>query len=65
MQLGPEQALLTVTLKFQPSLELNQLETIIARLKNRIRQQDPTMKQIYQPSALDDNEENSLSRRAA
>jgi len=30
MQLGPEQALLTVRLKFQPSLELNQLETIIA-----------------------------------
>ena len=56
MQLGPEQALLTVMLKFQPSLELNQLETIIARLKNRIRQEDPTMKQIFiEPSALDDS----------
>ena len=66
MQLGPEQALLTVMLKFQPSLELNQLETIIARLKNRIRQEDPTMKQIFiEPSALDDSEENALSRRAA
>ena len=65
MQLGPEQALLTVMLKFQPSLELNQLETIIARLKNRIRQEDPTMKQIFiEPSALDDSEENALSRRA-
>jgi cation diffusion facilitator family transporter len=53
MQLGPEQALLTVTLKFQDGLGLNQLENVIAGLKQQIRHQDPTIAQIFiEPSAL-------------
>jgi len=66
MQLGPEQALLTLTLKFRPGLELDELETIIARLKQQIRQRDPTMSQIFiEPSAFEDGEQKALSRLAA
>jgi cation diffusion facilitator family transporter len=58
MQLGPEQALLTVTLKFLDGLELNQLETIIAGLKQQIQHQDPTIAQIFmEPSALNGTEQ--------
>ena len=46
MQLGPQQALLTAKIVFRPPLNLEQLETSIERIKERIRQQEPAMVKI-------------------
>lgn len=47
MQLGPEQVLLTATIKFRRPLDLQQLEYAINRIKNRIRRQEPTVDRIF------------------
>jgi divalent metal cation (Fe/Co/Zn/Cd) transporter len=47
MQLGPEQALLTASIKFRQPLDLPQLESAVNRIKDRIRQQEPTMDRIF------------------
>ncbi|HEX6494040.1 MAG TPA: cation diffusion facilitator family transporter [Acidobacteriaceae bacterium] len=47
MQLGPQQALLTTKIKFRRPLSLQQLESAILRIKERIRQQEPTMERIF------------------
>jgi cation diffusion facilitator family transporter len=47
MQLGPGQALLTAKLTFQPSLNLQQLEHAIARIKKQIQEKEPMMKSIF------------------
>jgi len=61
MQLGPEQALITVSLKFHDRLGLAQIESAIARLKSRIRGIDSGGVQVFiEPSPPD-----SRSSRAA
>lgn len=47
MQLGPDQALVTVTIKFGSRLDVVELESVIARLKDRIQKEDPTITQIF------------------
>ena len=47
MQLDPRQALVTIKIKFRRPLSLQQLESAIERIKNRIRDQDPTMERIF------------------
>jgi cation diffusion facilitator family transporter len=47
MQLGPNQVLLTVDIRFRRPLEVQQLEAAIDRLENRIRQAEPTIERIF------------------
>jgi cation diffusion facilitator family transporter len=47
MQLGPQRALLTVRIKFRQPLSLQEVESAIARIKKRIREQEPTMETIF------------------
>jgi len=47
MQLGPQQALLTAKIRFRRTLSLQQLESEIRRIKQRIRHQEPIMKTIF------------------
>jgi cation diffusion facilitator family transporter len=47
MQMGPQQALLTVEIRFQRTLDVLQVESAIHRIKERIRQQEPTMERIF------------------
>jgi divalent metal cation (Fe/Co/Zn/Cd) transporter len=47
MQMGPQQALLTVEIKFQRTLDILQVESAIERIKERIRQQEPTVEKIF------------------
>ncbi len=47
MQLGPEQLLLAVDVKFQRRLDVQQLESIIDRIEGRIRQQEPTVARVF------------------
>jgi cation diffusion facilitator family transporter len=55
MQLGADQVLLTVRIKFRPGLTLEQIESIIPRLKNRVQQPDCVAVQIFiEPSLLDE-----------
>jgi cation diffusion facilitator family transporter len=55
MQLGPESALLTVAVKFRPGIDVQEIESIIARIKRHIQQQDPTIAQIFiEPAKLED-----------
>ena len=41
MQMGPEQALLTVEIRFRRSLAVQEVECAIQRIKKRIREQEP------------------------
>ena len=55
MQFGPQQALLTARIRFRRPLSLGRLESEIERIKKRIREQDPTMKEIFiEPTRRDD-----------
>jgi len=55
MQLGADQVLLTVRIKFRPGLTLEEIESIIPRLKNRVQQPDSAAVQIFiEPSLLDE-----------
>jgi cation diffusion facilitator family transporter len=47
MQMGPQQALLTVEIRFQRTLDILQVELAIQRIKKRIRQQEPTVERIF------------------
>jgi cation diffusion facilitator family transporter len=47
MQMGPQQALLTVEVRFRRTLDILQLESAIERIKRRIREQDPAMERIF------------------
>ena len=47
MQLGPEQVLLTVNLRFRRGLDVQQLESAIARLEERIKEKEPTIERMF------------------
>jgi cation diffusion facilitator family transporter len=54
MQLGPHQALVTVSVKLRSRTDVEQVESVIARLKQRIRGRDATISQIFiEPASLD------------
>jgi cation diffusion facilitator family transporter len=65
MQLGANQVLLTVRIKFRAGYTLEQIEAIIARLKQRVQQPDSMMMQIFiEPARLDDETQNKSIRPA-
>jgi cation diffusion facilitator family transporter len=47
MQLGPNQVLLTVNIQFQRGLNLQQLQSAIERIENRVREHEPTIERIF------------------
>jgi len=47
MQLGPDQILLAVDVKFRRRLDVSQLESIIDRIEGRIRQEEPTVAKVF------------------
>ncbi|HMH00567.1 MAG TPA: cation diffusion facilitator family transporter [Terriglobales bacterium] len=47
MQLGVDQVLVAVTVKFRRDLSVPQIESTIDRLERRIRQEEPTIKRIF------------------
>src|SRR6266853_4363488 len=47
MQLGPEQVVLAVALRFNVNLRVKDLETTIDRLERKIRRQEPEIKRIF------------------
>lgn len=47
MRLGPQQALLTVEIRFRRTLNILQVESAIQRIKKHIRQQEPTVERIF------------------
>jgi len=47
MQLGPEQVLLTVNIRFRRKLTLEQLESAIERIEARIRREQPSVQRIF------------------
>ncbi|HET6219876.1 MAG TPA: cation diffusion facilitator family transporter [Acidobacteriaceae bacterium] len=47
MQLGPDQVLLAVDIRFRRGLDIQQLESTIDRLEARIRQEEPTVRDIF------------------
>jgi divalent metal cation (Fe/Co/Zn/Cd) transporter len=47
MQLGPNQVLLTVNIQFQRRIDLQQLESAIERIENRVRQREPMIERIF------------------
>ena len=47
MQLGVDQVLLTIAIKFRRDLGVPQIESTIDRLERRIRQEDPSIKRIF------------------
>lgn len=53
MQMGPDQVLLTVEIRFRRGLDVQQVESAIDRLEARIRQQEPTIQKILiEPDSL-------------
>jgi cation diffusion facilitator family transporter len=47
MQMGPQQALLTVEIRFLRSLDIQQVESAIGRIKSHIREQEPGVQRIF------------------
>jgi cation diffusion facilitator family transporter len=47
MQLGPDQVLLTVDIKFRRGLDVQHLESAIDRIESRIRKEEPTIERIF------------------
>ena len=47
MQLGPDQVLLTVDIRFRRGMDVRQLESAIDRIERRIRQAEPTIERIF------------------
>jgi cation diffusion facilitator family transporter len=47
MQLGVDQVLLTIAIKFRRDLGVSQIESTIDRLERRIRQEEPSIKRIF------------------
>jgi divalent metal cation (Fe/Co/Zn/Cd) transporter len=61
MQLGPDEVLVTVDIRFQPGLDVRELEHVIAKLEGRIKQAEPKVQRIFlEPGAL-----KNISRNAA
>jgi cation diffusion facilitator family transporter len=53
MQMGPDQVLLTVDIRFRRGLDVRPVESAIDRLEARIRQQEPTIGRIFiEPDSL-------------
>jgi cation diffusion facilitator family transporter len=53
MQLGPDQVLLAVDVKFRPELTVRQLESIIDGIEARIRKQEPAVVRVFiEPDSL-------------
>jgi serine/threonine protein kinase len=46
MQMGPQHALLTVEIRFRRTLDIQQLESAISRIKSRIMEQEPIMEEF-------------------
>jgi len=54
MQLGAEQALLTVSVRFRRGIDLDEVEAAIASLRKKLRQKDRSLTYIYiQPEPLE------------
>jgi divalent metal cation (Fe/Co/Zn/Cd) transporter len=47
MQLGPNEVLLTVNIRFRRGLDVQELEAAIDRLESRIRYEEPTIIRIF------------------
>jgi hypothetical protein len=47
MQLGPDQVLLAVDIKFRGGLSVDELESAIDRLEQKIRDAEPTIQRIF------------------
>jgi divalent metal cation (Fe/Co/Zn/Cd) transporter len=47
MQLGPDQVLLNVDIKFRSNLTVPELESAIERLESKIRADEPTVQRIF------------------
>ncbi len=47
MQLGPDQVLLNVDVKFRRGIDVQEVESAIDRLEDRIRREEPKIKRIY------------------
>ena len=61
MQLGPDEVLVTVDIRFQPGLDVRELEHIIARLEGSIKKAEPMVQRIFlEPGAL-----KNISQKAA
>jgi cation diffusion facilitator family transporter len=64
MQLGVHQVLLTAKIKFRNGLSIEQIESVISRLKHRVQQQDAVHMQIFiEPSSFDKSERKHDSAR--
>jgi len=47
MQMGPDEVLLTASVQFKRGMRIDEVETAIARLEQRVNEQFPEIKQIY------------------
>jgi divalent metal cation (Fe/Co/Zn/Cd) transporter len=47
MQLGPEQVLVNVDIRFRRNQDVQELELAIDRIEKNIRQKEPTVKRIF------------------
>jgi divalent metal cation (Fe/Co/Zn/Cd) transporter len=47
MQLGPDQALLNVDIRFRRDMDVRQLENAINRIEREIRRREPTIRRIF------------------
>jgi cation diffusion facilitator family transporter len=47
MQLGPEQVLLNVDIRFRSGLDVRQLESAIDRIEKQIREKEPSIRRIF------------------
>jgi divalent metal cation (Fe/Co/Zn/Cd) transporter len=66
MQLGPDQVLFAVDVKFRDELKLEEVESIINRLEAQIRRREPTAKRIFiEVEALRPKRETSRATRAS
>lgn len=47
MQMGPQQAILTVEIRFRRTLDIKEVETAIVRIKRNIRDKEPAVEKIF------------------
>ena len=47
MQLGPDHVLLTANVKFHRGMDVQQIESSVKRIEDKIHRQDPTIEQIF------------------
>lgn len=47
MQMGPQEAILTVEIRFHCRLDIKKVETAIGRIKSHIRDREPGMEKIF------------------